>query len=408
MRKLTSYIIILITLCCGPEAAAQLLNTLASTDTVTAIEPTTPAIRVSLITCSPGRDIYALEGHSGLRIVIGEDDVVVNWGLFDFASPNFVYRFVKGETDYMVGLTHTSNFLDNYQRERRRVAEQVLNLTDRQAQMVVDMVGENLLPQNRVYRYNYVKDNCATRPLNIIAKAVGDSIVLAQAFGNEIATPTFRNVMRHYHANYPWYQFGIDLCLGSGIDYLLDNGEIAFAPDALERMVAGAVILTPEGERPLVRQTNVLVDYPLDNAVAPATPWVISPVCIFALLMILTLALTVRDLRRRKLTRAFDVVLYLSIGLVGCIVAFLVFVSEHEATSPNWLLLWINPLCLLIAAAELLRLRRKWVAMMQMVNVVAMFAYVAVIALGIQDFNPAFILILITDLCRASARIYLK
>ena len=29
-------------------------------------------------------------------------DSVWNFGIFDFREPNFVYRFVKGETDYMV------------------------------------------------------------------------------------------------------------------------------------------------------------------------------------------------------------------------------------------------------------------------------------------------------------------
>ncbi len=53
-------------------------------------------LRVSLLTCAPGREIYQLEGHTALRLVReagnGREgyDNVVNWGVFDFAAPNFV------------------------------------------------------------------------------------------------------------------------------------------------------------------------------------------------------------------------------------------------------------------------------------------------------------------------------
>lgn len=58
------------------------------------------SLRVSLLTAYPGADIYQLEGHTALRIRHPQrGDYVVNWGLFDFDSPGFVYRFVKGETD---------------------------------------------------------------------------------------------------------------------------------------------------------------------------------------------------------------------------------------------------------------------------------------------------------------------
>ena len=70
------------------------------------------------------------------------------------------------------------------------------------------------------------------RPLRAVELALGDSIILGPApfEANSFPRHTFRNIMRHYHANYPWYQFGIDLALGSGIDYELSRREMAFAP----------------------------------------------------------------------------------------------------------------------------------------------------------------------------------
>ena len=126
--------------------------------------------RVSILVTSPGTEVYELEGHAALRINGTGNDVCVNWGLFDFSAPNFVYRFVKGETDYSVGAQHTPYFIYQYQREGRSITEIPLNLSNEQVSKVVELINVNLYPESRIYRYNYVKDNCATRPLAIIEK----------------------------------------------------------------------------------------------------------------------------------------------------------------------------------------------------------------------------------------------
>lgn len=77
--------------------------------------PSVAQTRVSLLTASPGSAIYELDGHTGLRIAndsLGYDQVI-NWGLFDFEAPNFVYRFVKGETDYMCGTVPADYFINS-------------------------------------------------------------------------------------------------------------------------------------------------------------------------------------------------------------------------------------------------------------------------------------------------------
>ena len=151
--------------------------------------------KVSLLTCRAGANIYELEGHSALRFVkpsTGED-IVVNWGLFDFDAPNFVYRFVKGETDYSVGVAPTGYFLRAYDRQGRSVVEQDLNLTPEQIAELQRLVSENLLPENRVYRYNYVLDNCSTRPLRIVEKAMGDTLSFN---GTDLRRSNQHSVMR--------------------------------------------------------------------------------------------------------------------------------------------------------------------------------------------------------------------
>lgn len=357
---------------------------------------------VSLLTCAPGADVYSLEGHSGLRLHYGATDIVANWGIFDFNAPNFIYRFVKGETDYSIGIIPTEYFLLQYNLEHRRVTEQTLNLTPGQIRKVIQAVDINMYPENRVYRYNYVLDNCATRPLQIVEQAIGDSIRLTQSVAELEDTPTFRNVMRHFHRNYPWYQLGIDICLGSGIDGTITQRATMFAPELLKELAATAVIGGgPRKGQPFVSSTSVLVDFPPEGTVLGPTPRYLTPIAAFSLLLAVTILLTVYDRRRDALSRWFDFLLFLAAGIAGCIVAFLVFISTHEATSPNWLLLWMNPLCLAVPALVFCGRCRKLLGIYHCYNIVAVAAFYVIAATGIQSVNPALLIIAACVLIRS-------
>lgn len=342
------------------------------------------APQISLITCGPGKDIYELEGHTALRIKHNGMDVAVNYGLFDFDAPNFVYRFVKGETDYMVGAAPFEYFLRQYVREGRDVYEQPLNLSPDAATRLVELLNENLRQENRVYRYNYVKDNCATRPLAMIERAIGDTLSLNA--GEYTEGWTFRDAMRYYHRDYPWYQFGIDLALGSGIDYVIAEREKAFVPVVLMEMIencgiADATFILSSG----------------DKTKPEPTPWWLTPFAVGIAVLLFTIAIAVRDVRRMKVTRWVDACLFGIYGVAGLVIAFLVFVSEHEATSPNWLLLWLNPFCLIVPAFIYIKSCRKLVKLYGIVNFVALFLLSILWPLTGQSGNVAFIPLILAD-----------
>ncbi|MBD5331060.1 MAG: DUF4105 domain-containing protein [Bacteroides sp.] len=366
-----------------------------------------PEITVSLLTCAPGSDIYELEGHTGLRLSSKDFDFVVNWGLFDFDSPGFVYRFVKGETDYMVGASPTDRFLAYYSHTGRAVTEQTLNLDSIQALRVYQLVGEALQGDPH-YRYNYVKDNCALRPLRLLQKAIApDSLALGKPDLTEREASTFRRAMTSYHNHYPWYQFGIDLALGSGIDRTLDEGEIAFAPVALSQMMAGASIIAPSGKSvPAVTATTQPVAGAPGGVVLPSTPWYLTPMTAAILIMLITAFFTWADMVRRIITRWFDACLFGLYGLAGCIIAFLVIVSVHEATSPNYLLLWLNPFCLLVTALIWSPGGRRFLLYYHYANLAALIAMCILMPVMNQTVNLAFIPLVIADAMRSLSYIY--
>lgn len=362
---------------------------------------------VSLLTCGEGSEIYELEGHSALRIQHPYyGDFTVNWGVFDFNSPGFVYRFVKGETDYIAAAADTEHFLDSYRRQGRTVREQTLRLDSLQAERLTEMIMINIRPENRVYRYNYVLDNCATRPLAMIEKAIGDTVNLGTKALEGRDGTTFRNVMRHFHRNYPWYQFGIDTALGSGIDRPISQRETGFAPVVLADMIAGA--MTPAGEQ-LVESDGYLIGSSSTPPVtAGPTPWMLTPMFWACVILLLAIAVSVRE--RQGHTRAarwFDTVFFSVCGLEGLLLTFLIFVSVHEATSPNWLYLWLNPLCFIGAVSPWLKRGKGLEKCYQSVNFACLIALTVIFLAGVQSPNPAFWPLMMASAVRSLARIFI-
>jgi len=377
-----------------------------------AAPPTRPEMRVSMLTCAPGREVYQLEGHTALRLQRDGDDlgrqpydVVVNWGVFDFASPNFLYRFVKGETDYLAWAYPFDVFMEEYRAEGREVVEQVLDLTPQQCLRLEALVAENIRPENRTYRYNYVLDNCATRPLAMVEAAMGDTISLKPRVESEEAT--FRSEMANYHANYPWYQFGIDIALGSGIDRPISNRQRTFAPINLRSQLQEATFTAADGStRPLVTETTILNHGIPGGVTAGPTPLPFSPLGVSVVVFVLTLAFSIRDIATRRLSRWLDTTLYGFFFLAGCLLTFLIFASEHYATSPNWLFLWLNPFCIIAAAGIWIKRCKRAVYCYQICNFAALTLLLAGHSIFGQALNTAFPLLILCDMMRSATYLF--
>ena len=203
-------------------------------------------VNVSVLTCSPGDEIYSLFGHTGLRYKNDEKgiDVVFSYGYFDFESPNFVWRFILGETDYIVGAVPYEIFMNEYEERGAVVVEQVLELTSEQELQLFDIIAFNCRPENRKYRYNYFYNNCTTKIRDQISR-VSDGISYVDAAAGNL---TFRDELRRLTSSHPWYSFGIDMLLGADIDKPATARELQFIPGNFQRALEGAMVVTESGE----------------------------------------------------------------------------------------------------------------------------------------------------------------
>lgn len=336
---------------------------------------------VSLITCYPGPEIFELCGHSALRIRTADSDSVWNYGLFNFNEPNFVYRFCKGETDYHMGGYPFEWFLPEYVSRGSRVVEQHLNLTEEEAVKLRSMLQSEQLKDHGKYRYNYVLDNCATRIYERIDQTAGKPVV----YPDTLAYNSFRNEMRSYHRDYPWYQLGIDVALGSGIDRQLTSRQDMFVPVEFSRKASGAHF---SDGRPLVKSETILYEG-RDGATLPPTPFPLTPMFWSLVVMAVSLLVAGIDLFRGRLTRWYYAAFFSLLGIAGCIVAFLVFVSEHEATSPNALIFWLNPLQLVVPALCWSRRTRPVVTAWMIASGAVLVSLMVVWPFQSQSTNPA-------------------
>ncbi len=300
---------------------------------------------VSVLTCSPGQEVYSLYGHTAIRIqsrAKGVDDVF-NYGVFDFNTDHFVWRFVLGQTDYRCDALPWRYFLQEYRHRGSSVVEQVLNLTPEESKAVCVYLYNNLKEENRTYRYNYLTNNCTTRVLDCVEACVDGEI----CYSWDTAPHTYRDMLHEYTAKYPWAQEGNDVLLGAAVDTMLSHKATCFLPEYYCRALSEAVVRDAEKDtRRLVKETvTVLEANPVAReAVSSGKPFPLTPVMMGAMVFAVGLLIMMLEYRSRRMFWLLDVLLLLVHGLAGSLILFVFLFSEHPSLDSNWLVAVLNPL----------------------------------------------------------------
>jgi hypothetical protein len=310
-------------------------------------------LRISLLTCSPGEELYSTFGHTAIRVTDAAAgiDEVYNYGTFAFTD-DFYYKFIKGRLLYELSVEDFSSFVWQYQAESRSIVEQELAVNCLQKEQIYAALRTNALPQNRFYRYDFLFDNCTTRARDIIAKNSGGTVTYPVLIAGE--QPTFRNLIHVYlnRAHQDWSKFGIDLLLGAKLDRKTTNLETTFLPDNLMK----AFDSTTVSGLPLVKEETPLLVMPS----LATESYLITPFVLFALLLLVGGLLTfVRKGWARKAVAALDFFLFFVLGAVGVLLLFMWFATDHALCANNYNLLWALPTH--AVTAFFLFSRKRWV-----------------------------------------------
>lgn len=349
-----------------------------------------PESRISVLTCGPGSDLYSKFGHTAFRVqdpALGLD-WVYNYGTFDFDQPNFYLKFARGQLDYALSRQQFPNFLYVYQLESRWVREQWLDLQPAERQEVFEFLEENYRPQNRFYKYSFLRENCATKIPDILQQSLSGELQIAS--DEERLDKTFRDLIQsNLHTN-SWSSFGIDLALGARIDRGATAKERQFLPEYVMEQLTGAVY----NGKPLIAYDRVVLDLESPDTLLYFTA---TPLFWLLVLLILTIAITWIDFKNKSRSRLMDGVLFLLTGLAGLFLFFLWFLTDHQDTVWNANLLWAFPANLLLGYLLLVRAEAPAWVPNYLKGLAAAIGVCALLWLfGIQVFSPLVLVIWLT------------
>jgi hypothetical protein len=310
-------------------------------------------LRISLLTCTPGSELYSIFGHSALRVVDRSTgtDIVYNYGTFEFDDPAFYSKFIRGKLLYFLSQQNFADFQYDYQMDNRGIDEQPLQLDCKQLGDIQHFLFNNLQANNKYYKYDFLLDNCTTRIRDIVeprADSSMKSVDIPEARGM-----SFRNAIHFYldRGKMYWSKLGIDLLLGKKIDRKMTSREAMFLPEFLEK---GLDSTTSEGRKLVTAKYFPVTKAEIDGEGRS----LFTPMLVFSLfaLAIFLLGLSHSTLAQ-KIVHSTDIVLFLLIGLLGCLILFMWFGTDHRDTGDNLNILWAWPTH--VVAAVMLIFRKK-------------------------------------------------
>ena len=284
------------------------------------IVPLSEDSKVSLITCGSGTEIYSLFGHTAIRIKDDKQhiDQVYNYGTFDFSTPNFYLKFVKGDLQYMASSDAYIDFMNEYLYEHRNVYEQVLNFSQKQRQQLFDELNRSLVSAERYYTYKFIDKNCTTMVLNILNKTLGKEVLQKTKDRDK----TYREILFPYFHDHFYENLGISIIFGKKVDL---KGYRIFLPSELYKSTKAAIY----NGHSLCISNNTLLKFASPKA---SLSWWNN---VYTLSMILVLIVIANQ-------NQVYMIYFLLCGLLGLFFCFAGFYSLHKELAYNYNALLFN------------------------------------------------------------------
>jgi hypothetical protein len=356
-----------------------------------------PDVTVELLTIGPGTATYSIYGHSALRIIIPEKgtDLIYNWGVFDFNTKHFVWKFAKGRLNYALDTDTFERFLQMYFLEKRWVESQKINLEPAEINRLFELINENLKPENRTYRYDFFYDDCSTRIRDLLEKAVGKNLLYPpEPAKNDI---TFRDKIGEYQRFYPWFNMGIDLLIGSPGDKKVSFRDKMFLPIDLQAGLSDLVINRKGKMIPLLQNPERELDF---DTPQPQNSFFTSPLFIFSLILILVILYSARY-RGERANNAMDIIVFSIFSLLALIMIFFNFFTDHQQTKWNLNIIWLSPFILLCLASIILK--KEWYIWFRLVFFLSLIIFCIMLVFP-NAFNNSFLPLLLLLVLRSSVR----
>ncbi len=322
--------------------------------------------KIYILTCSPGTEIHQLFGHTAIYIY--DENVNINWifhyGTFNFHDPNFYVNFIKGKLDYMLGIENYVDFMKEYSSQKRDVWQIELNLTNEQKLRLIQYLYWKSQPENKYYLYDFFMDNCATRVRDVVERIYGDTLVYPEMEINK----TFRQALMPYLRPTPWTRFGINLLLGLPAEKKLDYSTAMFLPDYVDSVFFKTKLKTGTTTQNLSIERKTMIDSDFKIGEKPF----FNPNFVFWILAVALIFVSFYELKKHKHFKIIDTLLLFIVGLVGVLLVFMWFGTDHSPTKWNFNILWAVPthvvVAFLIFSKKIAKFLRKYFLVFGILN----------------------------------------
>ena len=306
---------------------------------------------VSVITCGTGNEVYSLFGHTALRVQDSATalDVVYNYGAFDFNTPNFVMKFTKGDLQYFAVVNSYTDFINQYQYEKRSVYEQELNIPHALKQKLFDNLNTSLASGESYYTYKFINKNCTSMVVDIINKTLNTNAIVKK----EDTHLTYRSILYPYFDGHFYEKLGTSIIFGKKVDQL---GTQIFLPYELQKSLEKVTFQN----QPLAFENKTLLEF--KNQI-PFSWWNNAYTYIAFLLLIVLI--------NKKSIALF----YLSImGVLGLFFTFVGFYSQHLELGYNYNVLLFNPTLLALLYLYWIK-NKKGIYKLAIFNIILLIVY---------------------------------
>lgn len=279
--------------------------------------------KISILTCGLGPESYAMYGHTGIRIqdTLQQIDVVYNYGAFDFTTPNFIGKFVKGDLQYFVTSSSFADFYFNYQIENREIIEQQLHLTPSQINSLFQQLNQSLYSEDRFYTYKFIDRNCTTMVVDKI-----NGILAKEYIKSTTSNQSYREILYPYMSDF-YMKLGIQLIFGTKVDQPATR---LFLPYEFKKALSATKIKADN-----IEKTNKTI-LEVKKTTIPFN-WLNSIYSLIGGLLLLVI------LGKKGLKISY----FICVGLLGIFFTLVGFYSLHEEILWNYNILLFNPLILL-------------------------------------------------------------
>ncbi len=286
--------------------------------------------KISILSIGEGPSLVDAFGHTAIRVKDSElkNDVVFNFGVYDFNSPNFYSNFVKGRPEYKLGIQNYNNLTQNYIRQKRYIVEHQLNLDQNSIKIIIDLLVEKL--NDPYYIYDYFRDNCTTRAADIVIDKTNNKFKDNKLESESILS--YRDLIHGKINENSWAALGIDLCLGAIIDKKINTRETFFLPENLMNYLD-----LFEGD---IIKRNIIYSPESEISYRENLP---SPLLINLILSLIIVVITIFNFKSNKWNKSLDTLIFLISGSIGILIIYLWFFSNHFAGAQNFNFLWAFP-----------------------------------------------------------------